>query len=166
LDGRLTKRKGFKEVARGCLADNEIGTRLAELIGALSGGSRREQGFGSQTIRIEKVDVREGGRRYGASISGAHRRIKSANFADLVSDLKRLRSAPRAASRPIAAECKQAAYLKRQREVRYPGRLWDLNLIEVSRETGLSHEVADTLIQGAGERPIRAGAIDAALSIM
>jgi hypothetical protein len=43
-------------------------------------------------------------RRYGASISGAHRRIKSANFADLVSGLKRLRSAPRAASRPIAAD--------------------------------------------------------------
>ena len=57
-------------------------------------------------------------RRYGASISGAHRRIKSANFADLVSDLKRLRLAPRAASRPIAAEFKQTAYLKRQREVR------------------------------------------------
>jgi hypothetical protein len=32
-------------------------------------------------------------RQYGASISGAHRRIKSANFADLVSGLKRLRSA-------------------------------------------------------------------------
>ena len=43
-------------------------------------------------------------RRYGASISGAHRRIKSANFADLVSGLERLRSAPRAASRPIAAD--------------------------------------------------------------
>jgi hypothetical protein len=43
-------------------------------------------------------------RRYGASISGAHRRIKSANFADLVSGLKRLRSVPRAASRPIAAD--------------------------------------------------------------
>jgi hypothetical protein len=56
-------------------------------------------------------------RRYGASISGARRRIKSANFADLVSDLKR-GQATRAASRPIAAECKQAAYLKRQREVR------------------------------------------------
>lgn len=40
-------------------------------------------------------------RRYGASISGAHRRIKSANFADLVSGLKRLRSAPRPASRHI-----------------------------------------------------------------
>ena len=33
-----------------------------------------------------------------------HRRIKSANFADLASGLKRLRSAPRAASRPIAAD--------------------------------------------------------------
>jgi predicted outer membrane lipoprotein len=43
-------------------------------------------------------------RQYGASISGAHRRIKSANFADLVSGLKRLRSAPRAASRLIAAD--------------------------------------------------------------
>jgi hypothetical protein len=41
----------------------------------------------------------------GPSISGAHRRIKSANFADLVSGLKRLRSAPRAACRPIAARC-------------------------------------------------------------
>jgi hypothetical protein len=40
-------------------------------------------------------------RRYGASISGAHRRVKSANFADLVSGLKRLRSAPRPASRHI-----------------------------------------------------------------
>ena len=39
-----------------------------------------------------------------ASISGAHRQIKSANFADLASGLKRLRSAPRAASRPIAAD--------------------------------------------------------------
>ena len=36
-------------------------------------------------------------RRYGASIAGTHQRIKSANFADLVSGLKRLRSAPRAA---------------------------------------------------------------------
>jgi hypothetical protein len=48
-------------------------------------------------------------RRYGASISGAHRRIKSANFADLVSGLKRLRSAPRAASRPIAADVQAKA---------------------------------------------------------
>jgi hypothetical protein len=44
-------------------------------------------------------------RRYGASISGIRRRIKSANFADLVSGLKRLRSAPSAASRPIAIGC-------------------------------------------------------------
>jgi predicted outer membrane lipoprotein len=52
------------------------------------------------TSREAMSAVPEIWRRYGASISGAHRRIKSANFADL----ERLRSAPRTASRPIEAD--------------------------------------------------------------
>jgi hypothetical protein len=68
----------------------------------------RPDGWGLSALGTRKprgdVDGARNLRRYGASISGAHRRIKSANFADLASGLKRLRSAPRAASRPIAAD--------------------------------------------------------------
>jgi hypothetical protein len=49
-------------------------------------------------------------RRNGASISGPDRRIKSANFADLVSGLKRLRSAPKGRVPTYCGRmCKQAA---------------------------------------------------------
>ena len=47
-------------------------------------------------------------RRDCAEIPGAHQRIKSANFADLVSDLKRLGSAqgPLLSDESMQAECK------------------------------------------------------------
>ena len=67
----------------------------------------------------------------GASIAGTRRGIKSANFADLVFDLKRLRSAPRAASRPIAVGCasNQAALpqaVSARRRTAPPRVVWDL----------------------------------------
>jgi hypothetical protein len=96
---------------------------------------RLRDGLHSELASREAISaVPEIFRRYGASISGTRRRIKSANFADLVSGLKRLRSAPRAASRPIAIGCasNQAAFPKavsvRRVLLPLPRVVWDLLL--------------------------------------
>jgi hypothetical protein len=78
------------------------------------------------------------------SIVGIRRLIKSANFADLVSGLKRLRSALRAMSRPIAARCINQALTSAARG----GVAAAMSLIGQKPLTICGHVVWDLLLQG------------------